>query len=249
MAQTHGEGGHSPLQQFEIKSLIDLPSVGGMDVSFTNSSLMMVIALVLITGFMTLAMRERSLVPGRLQMVAESAYEFIANLIRDTVGSEGRPYFPFVFALFMFVLMGNLLGMLPYSFTFTSHIIVTFALAAVVFVLVTVVALMRHGLHFFSYFFPSGAPVATAPLIIPIEILSYLSRPVSLSIRLFANMMAGHTMLKVFAIFTVAMGVFGVLPLAVNVALIGFEVLVAILQAYVFTILTCLYLHDAIHLH
>jgi len=237
-----------PLEQFEVKPLLPI-TVGSTDASFTNASLFMALAVVLVTIFVVGGMRGRALVPGRWQSMTELAYEFVAGMVRDNVGSKGRQYFPFVFSLFMFVLFGNLLGMIPYSFTFTSHIIVTFALAAVVFVLVTVVALMRHGLHFFSYFFPSGAPVATAPLIIPIEILSYLSRPVSLSIRLFANMMAGHTMLKVFAIFTVAMGVFGVLPLAVNVALIGFEVLVAILQAYVFTILTCLYLHDAIHLH
>jgi len=249
MAQTHGEGGHSPLQQFEIKSLIDLPSVGGMDVSFTNSSLMMVIALVLITGFMTLAMRERSLVPGRLQMVAESAYEFIANLIRDTVGSEGRPYFPFVFALFMFVLMGNLLGMLPYSFTFTSHIIVTFALAITVFIGVTVLGFVKHGMHFFSFFAPPGAPWPLLVLLVPIEILSYLSRPVSLSVRLFANMLAGHTLLKVIAGFVALMGAAGVLPLALLVALNGLEILIALLQAYVFAILTCLYINDALHLH
>lgn len=249
MAQTHGEGGHSPLQQFEIKSLIDLPSVGGMDVSFTNSSLMMVIALVLITGFMTLAMRERSLVPGRLQMVAESAYEFIANLIRDTVGSEGRPYFPFVFALFMFVLMGNLLGMLPYSFTFTSHIIVTFALAITVFIGVTILGFVKHGMHFFSFFAPAGTPPLLLPLLVPIEILSYLSRPVSLSVRLFANMLAGHTLLKVIAGFVALMGAAGVLPLAMLVALNGLEILIALLQAYVFAILTCLYINDALHLH
>lgn len=237
-----------PLEQFEVKPLLPI-MVGGTDASFTNASLFMALAVALVTIFVVGGMRGRALVPGRWQSMTELAYEFVAGMVRDNVGSKGRQYFPFIFSLFMFVLFGNLLGMIPYSFTFTSHIIVTFALAAVVFVLVTIVALVRHGLHFFSYFFPSGAPVATAPLIIPIEILSYLSRPVSLSIRLFANMMAGHTMLKVFAIFTVAMGVFGVLPLAVNVALIGFEVLVAILQAYVFTILTCLYLHDAIHLH
>ncbi len=249
MAQPHGEGGHSPLQQFEVKTLIDLPSVGGMDVSFTNSSLMMVIALALITGFMTLAMRERSLVPGRLQMVAESAYEFIANLIRDTVGSEGRAYFPLVFSLFMFVLMGNLLGMLPYSFTFTSHIIVTFALAIAVFIGVTILGFVKHGMHFFTFFAPAGTPPLLLPLLVPIEILSYLSRPVSLSVRLFANMLAGHTLLKVIAGFVALMGAAGVLPLALLVALNGLEILIALLQAYVFAILTCLYINDALHLH
>ena len=249
MAQPNGDGGHSPLEQFEIKSLIDLPTVGGLDISFTNSSLMMVIALALITGFMTLAMRERSLVPGRLQMVAESAYEFIANLIRDTVGSEGRAYFPLVFSLFMFVLMGNLLGMLPYSFTFTSHIIVTFALAIAVFIGVTILGFVKHGMHFFTFFAPAGTPPLLLPLLVPIEILSYLSRPVSLSVRLFANMLAGHTLLKVIAGFVALMGAAGVLPLALLVALNGLEILIALLQAYVFAILTCLYINDALHLH
>jgi len=237
-----------PLEQFEVKPLLPI-QVGGVDASFTNSALFMTIAVALIALFLTQSVRGRALVPGRWQSAAEMSYEFIAGMVRENVGSEGRRYFPFVFSLFMFVLFGNLLGMVPYSFTFTSHIIVTFALAAVVFVAVTVVGLVRHGFHFFTYFFPSGAPVIMAPLLIPIEILSYLSRPVSLSIRLFANMMAGHTMLKVFALFTVQMGIFGIAPLAINVALTGFEILVAVLQAYVFTILTCLYLRDAIHLH
>ena len=174
----------------------------------------------------------------------------------DQSGPEGRAFFPFVFTLFFFVLMGNLLGMMPYAFTYTSHIAVTFALAATVIVLVTVVALRIHGMHFFSYFFPDGAPKLLAPLIIPVEVISYLSRPVSLSIRLFANMVAGHVMLKVFATFVVMLAGAGTIgfvaaaaPLALNVALIGFEFLVAFLQAYVFAILTCIYLHDAVHLH
>ena len=237
-----------PLEQFEIKTLAPI-KLGTLDASFTNASLFMALAVVAITVFIVGGMRGRDLVPGRWQSMAEMSYEFIAGMVRENVGHDGRQFFPFVFSLFMFILLGNLLGMIPYSFTFTSHIIVTFALAALVFVLVTIVALVKHGLHFFTYFFPSGAPIAMAPLLIPIEILSYLSRPVSLSIRLFANMMAGHTMLKVFAGFTVAMGIFGVAPLLLNVALTGFEVLVAVLQAYVFTILTCLYLRDALHLH
>ncbi|KZD12492.1 F0F1 ATP synthase subunit A [Oceanibaculum pacificum] len=237
-----------PLEQFQIKPIIPI-QVGDLDLSFTQSSLMMTIAVVLVTGFLTLAMRGHTLVPSRLQSMAELSYEFIAGMIRDSVGPEGRKYFPFVFSLFMFILLGNLLGMIPYSFTYTSHIIVTFTLAFAVFVIVTIIALVRHKLHFFSYFFPEGAPIYMAPLLIPIEILSYLARPVSLSIRLFANMMAGHTMMKVFALFTISLGVFGVAPLAINVALTAFEILVAVLQAYVFTILTCLYLRDAIHLH
>jgi F-type H+-transporting ATPase subunit a len=240
----------SPLEQFEIKRFVEIGEVGGFDLSFTNAALFMVLATVVCSAFMILSVRSRALVPGRWQSMAELSYEFVANMVRENVGSEGRKFFPFVFSLFMFILLGNLLGMIPYSFTFTSHIIVTFALAMIVFLLVTLVGLAIHGLHFFTYFFPAGAPKVMAPLLIPIEILSYLSRPVSLSIRLFANMMAGHTMLKVFAGFTIGLGVLGGwAPLAINVALTGFEVLVAVLQAYVFTILTCLYLHDAIHLH
>ncbi len=239
---------HSPLEQFEIHSLVPL-KLGGLDLSFTNSSLFMVIALALATGFLSLSMKRGALVPGRWQSMAELSYEFIAGLIRDTVGPEGRKYFPIVFTLFMFILVGNLLGMVPYSFTFTSHIIVTFALASLVFVGVTILAIAKHGLHFFSFFVPPGAPIAMWPLLIPIEIISYLSRPISLSVRLFANMLAGHTLLKVIAGFIGVMGVFGVLPLSLVVALTGLEILIAFLQAYVFAILTCLYINDALHLH
>ena len=181
--------------------------------------------------------------------MAELSYLFIANLVRDTVGPGGRPYFPFIFAVFMFVLFGNLLGMLPYAFTFTSHIVVTFAMALTVFVGVTVIALAKHGLHFFSFFVPPGVHWVMWPLLIPIEIISYLSRPISLSVRLFANMLAGHTLLKVFAGFVISLGVFGVAPLAFVVALTGLEFVIAFLQAFVFAILTCLYLNDALHLH
>ena len=170
-------------------------------------------------------------------------------MVRDNVGDSGKKYFPFVFTLFMFVLFGNLLGMIPYSFTFTSHLAVTFAMAATIFVTITIIGIMRHGLHFFSLFFPAGAPLATAPILIPIEIISYLSRPVSLSVRLFANMMVGHTLLKVLGSFAVMMGAAGILPLGLLVGITALEFLVAALQAYVFTILTCIYLHDAIHLH
>lgn len=238
----------SPVAQFELKTLIPI-EVGGVDLSFTNSAAWMVLAIAGVTAFLTLSMSGRRMVPGRWQLMAELSYEFIANMVKDNVGSEGRKYFPFVFSLFMFILACNLFGMLPYSYTPTSQIIVTFAMAFVVFIGVTIIALVRHGLHFFTFFFPSGAPVYMAPLLIPIEVISYFVRPVSLSVRLFANMMAGHTMLKVFGGFVVALGVFGVAPLALIVALTAFEILVAVLQAYVFTILTCLYLHDAIHLH
>jgi F-type H+-transporting ATPase subunit a len=229
------------------------PVVGAM--GFANSNLWMLIAGALVTGFMVLGMRPRAMVPGRLQGMAESAYGFVQSMIDEQVGHEGRKYFPFVFTLFMFILFGNLLGMVPYGFTFTSHIMVTLALAAIVFVLTTAVAIAIHGKHFFSYFAPEGVSPALLVIVVPIEIISYLSRLVSLSVRLFANMLAGHVMLKVFATFIVLLGgagalaVLSPLPLALNIALVGFEFLVAFLQAYVFAILTCIYLHDAIHLH
>ncbi|MDP6785526.1 MAG: F0F1 ATP synthase subunit A [Rhodospirillales bacterium] len=239
----------NPLQQFEVKTLIPI-HLGGVDASFTNAAMFMVFAVAGVSTFLMLSMRGRALVPTRWQSMAELSYEFIAGMVRDNVGSEGRKYFPFVFSLFMFILFANLIGLLPYSFTFTSHIIVTFAMAITVFLGVTVIGIVRHKLHFLSFFMPAGVPVVMAPILIPIEIVSYLSRPVSLSIRLFANMMAGHTMMKVFAGFVVPLGILGGwAPLAVDVALTGFEFLVAFLQAYVFTILTCLYLNDAIHLH
>jgi len=239
---------HSPLAQFEIKTLVPL-KFGELDASFTNSSLLMVATVVVVSAFLILGMRRAALVPGRWQSMAELSYVFIANLLKDTVGSEGRPYFPFIFTVFMFVLFGNLLGMVPYSFTFTSHIVVTFTMAAVIFVGVTAIAIAKHGLHFFSFFMPPGVPLLMAPLLIPIEIISYLSRPISLSVRLFANMLAGHTLLKVFAGFIISLGVFGVAPWLFVVALTGLEIVIAFLQAFVFTILTCLYLNDALHLH
>ena len=239
---------HSPLAQFEIKTLVPL-KFGGLDASFTNSSLMMIATVVVVSAFLILGMRRNALVPGRWQSMAELSYVFIANLVKDTVGSEGRNYFPFIFTIFMFVLFGNLLGMVPYSFTFTSHIVVTFTMAAVIFVGVTLIALAKHKMHFFSFFMPPGVPMLMAPLLIPIEIISYLSRPISLSVRLFANMLAGHTLLKVFAGFIISLGVFGVAPWLFVVALTGLEIVIAFLQALVFTILTCLYLNDALHLH
>lgn len=239
---------HSPLEQFRIKPFVEI-DIGGVDASFTNSSLMMVIAVLAITLFLTLGMRRRALVPGRWQSMVELSYEFIAGLIRETIGAEGRKYFPIVFTLFMFVFFGNMLGMLPYSFTFTSHIIVTFGMAITVFLAVTVLGFAKHGFRFFSFFVPPGSPLFMWPLLIPIEIISYLSRPISLSVRLFANMLAGHTLLKVFAGFIAALGIAGVAPLALIVALTGLEILIAFLQAYVFTILTCLYINDALHLH
>jgi F-type H+-transporting ATPase subunit a len=240
--------GHSPLEQFEIHRLIPI-EVGGVDISFNNSALFMVATLAIGSAFLVLGMRRRAVVPGRVQSLAEMTYEFVASLIRDTIGSEGRRYFPLIFTLFVFILLGNMLGLLPYGFTFTSHIIVTFALAFVIFIGVTILGLARHGLHFFSFFVPPGVPIAMWPLLIPIEIISYLSRPISLSVRLFANMLAGHTLLKVIGGFVAALGIFGIAPLALLVALTGLELVIAFLQAYVFAILTCLYINDAIHLH
>jgi len=243
-----GGGGHSPLEQFEIKPLMEI-HLGGLDISFTNSAAFMVLSVVVVTVFLVVGAGRGAIVPGRWQAAAEGVYEFIANLLRDTVGEEGRKYFPIIFTLFMFILAGNMLGMLPYSFTFTSHIIVTLAMALVVFVGVTLLGLVKHGTHFFSLFVPPGTPLFMMPLLVPIEIISYFSRPVSLSVRLFANMLAGHTLLKVLALFVPLMGVAGVLPLALISALTGLEILIAFLQAYVFAILTCLYINDALHLH
>ncbi len=240
--------GQSPLAQFEIKRWIPI-EIGNLDVSFTNSSTFMVLTVVFTSAFLILGMRSNALVPGRWQSIVELFYVFIANLLKDTVGSEGRPYFPFVFTVFMFVLVGNLFGMIPYSFTFTSHIVVTFTMALIVFLGVTIIAIAKHKLHFFTFFMPPGVPMVMAPLLVPIEIISYLSRPISLSVRLFANMLAGHTLLKVFAGFVISLGMFGVFPLAFVVALTGLEIVIALLQAFVFTILTCLYLNDALHLH
>lgn len=215
----------------------------------------MIIAVICATLIMTVSMGRRSLVPSRWQNVPEILYEFIGKLATESLGGEARRYFPFVFSIFMIVLMGNLLGMVPYSFTFTSHIIVTGALALIVFIAATAIGFIRHGFHFFSFFLPKGLPIALAPLVILIEVISYLSRPISLSVRLFANMVAGHTMLKVFAGFSVALGgltfgyAIGIVPLMLNVALVGLEIMIAFIQAYVFATLTCLYLKDAIELH
>lgn len=241
------------LGQFKLHTV---GSVIGGSVNFTQSNLMMLVAGALILAMLYFGAKPKAVVPGRLQALAELAYDFIHGMCTDQIGEEGKRFFPFVFTLFFFVLFGNLLGLLPFSFTYTSHIAVTASLAVTVIVLVTIVALRIHGTHFFSYFFPAGAPKLLAPIIIPVEIISYLSRPVSLSIRLFANMVAGHVMFEVFASFMVMMAAAGAVgylgavgPLALNVALMGFELLVAFLQAYVFAILTCIYLHDAVHLH
>jgi F-type H+-transporting ATPase subunit a len=233
-----------------------LGPIGG-SVNFTTANEIMVLGAAIVLAMLYYGMRPKAVVPGRLQALAEMSYQFIQDMCIEQIGHEGKRFFPFIFTLFFFVLMGNLLGLFPYFFTYTSHIAITGALAVLVIVLVTGVALATHGMHFFSYFFPDGAPKMLAPLIIPVEVISYLSRPVSLSIRLFANMVAGHVMFEVFASFMFllvgALGTFGYIaalgPLAINVVLVGFELLVAFLQAYVFAILTCIYLHDAVHLH
>jgi F-type H+-transporting ATPase subunit a len=241
---------HSPLAQFQIHPLGGPIHIGGLDVSFTNSSLWMVIVVAAVTAFMLLGTRKQAIVPGRWQSLCEGMYDFVSNMLKDNVGNEGRRFFPFVFTLFMFILFANVLGLLPGAFTVTSHIIVTFGMAAFIFLMVTIVGLVRHGFRFFSYFAPEGAPMWLMPVMIPIEIISYLIRPMTLSIRLFANMVAGHVMLAVIGGFAFALGVWaGLLPVAVGSLLIGLELLIACLQAYVFTVLTCIYLHDAIHLH
>ncbi len=240
----------SPLEQFAIQDLTaPLFNIGGHHIAVTNSAIFMMSAVVLSSGLLLAGAGKGAMIPGRIQAMSELFYEFIANMIRDNVGSGGKKFFPFIFTLFIFTLFGNILGMLPYGYTFTSQIAVTFFMAMVVFLGVTLIGLFKHGLHFFSLFFPHGAPLFTAPILIPIELVSYLSRPISLSVRLFANMTVGHVLLKVLAGFVVALGFFGFVPLVVLVAITALELLVALLQAYIFTILCCIYLNDALHLH
>jgi len=250
----------NPIKQFEIHPVAEF-SVGGLDLSFTNSSYFMVVATLMVAGLLSMAMSRRALVPGRAQSVAELLYEFVAGMIRSTAGSDGLKFFPFVFTLFAFILMGNMLGMLPYfpapglhGFTFTSHLIVTVGLAMTVMTIVIGYGIWKNGFKFLKLFVPSGVPAPLYLIVTPIEIISFLSRPVSLSVRLFANMLAGHILLKVFAGFIVMLGaagagwaVVGVLPFFMVVALTALELLVAFLQAYVFAVLTCIYLSDALH--
>ncbi len=250
MADTSSGGSPiEPLGQFDIKTLVPI-EIFGLDVSFTNSALYMVFALIVVAGFMLLATRGRALVPDRMQSVAEMSYEFIAGIVRDNTGTEGLKYFPLIFTLFMFILACNLLGLTPYAFTVTSHIVVTGALGLFAVGVVTVIGFMRHGMGFFRLFVPSGLPGWLLPLIVPIEILSYLIRPLTLAVRLFANMVAGHMVLKVFAGFVVMMGVaFGWLPFLAMIAVNALEVLIGFLQAYVFAMLVSIYLKDALYLH
>ncbi len=244
-----------PIHQFELTRIVPI-SIGGLDFSFTNSALFMVITAAVALGFLYFATRSRELVPSRVQSIGELSYEFISNMLRDAAGQAGMRFFPFVFALFVFVLVANLFGMVPYFFTVTSHLIVTFALSLLVIGTVVVYGFKKNGIGWLKLFVPSGVPAAVLPLVTVIEIVSFLSRPVSLSVRLFANMLAGHITLKVFAGFVVSMsslgalGVLGsVLPLLMTVALTALEFLVAFLQAYVFAVLTCMYLNDAVHVH
>lgn len=248
--------GHSPLDQFRIKTIVQLPEFAGYNIDFTNASFAMLLATIVGYTMLMWGMRGRALVPGRLQSVVEMTYEFISGTLRENAGEAARPFFPFVFTLFMFILMCNLVGMLPYSFTATSHIVVTFALAALVFVGVTLIAILRHGSKFLMFFLPHGTPWWMAPMMYVIELFAYMARPMSLSIRLAANMIAGHTLLKVIAGFVVSMvaagavlGALSALPFGLLVILTGFEIGIAILHAYIFTVLTCVYLNDALHLH
>ncbi|MGB3503500.1 MAG: F0F1 ATP synthase subunit A [Mesorhizobium sp.] len=244
---------NDPIHQFQISKLIPI-EVGGVDFSFTNSSLFMVATVVAAGAFLYLTTSSRGLVPSRMQSVSEMSYEFVANMLRDAAGTQGMRFFPLVFSLFMFVLVANLFGMIPYFFTVTSHIIVTFALALLVIGTVVVYGFWKNGFGFLKLFVPQGVPAVLVPLVVLIEVISFLSRPISLSVRLFANMLAGHITLKVFAGFVTSLSAFGaigvagaVLPLIMTVALTGLEFLVSFLQAYVFAVLTCMYLNDAIH--
>ena len=240
----------NPMHQFEVYRIGPEINLGTVNLSFTNASLFMIISAITILFLLFLGTKKKLLIPSKTQFITEMSYTFIAKMVNDTAGSGAKSFFPFIFTLFMFVLFCNMIGMLPYSFTVTSHIIVTFMLAATVFIGVTIIGFIKHGIKYLELFVPKGVPIILLPLIIVIEIISYLSRPVSLSVRLFANMMAGHTMLKVFGGFVISLGLLGGwLPLGFSVALTGLEILVAFLQAYVFAILTCIYLNDALNLH
>ena len=242
-----------PIHQFELKTLATVGHIGNMPVVLTQSSVYMIGAVLAITLFILLGTSGRRLVPGRLQSMVELSYEFVAGTVRSSAGTEGMKFFPLVFSLFMFILILNLIGMVPYSFTVTSHIIITFALAAIVILTVIIYGFMAHGTHFLGLFVPSGVPAWLLPLMVAIEVISFVSRPISLSVRLFANMLAGHIALKIFAGFVPALlaagawGLLAPLPLALTIALTALEMLVAVLQAYVFATLTSIYLNDALH--
>ena len=243
-----------PMHQFKIETLIPF-HVGGVDLSFTNSSLWMLIGAVLSIVGLTIASERRAMIPGRIQVAGESLYNFVEDLISDNIGGGAKQYFPLVFTLFVMVLMGNFLGMIPYSFTYTSHLAVTAALALMVFFTVLVIGIARHGTHFFSLFVPPGVPGWLIWLVVLIEIVSFISRPITLSVRLFANMVAGHVLMKVIAGFAIMFATAGgfawlgtLLPVAFNIVMIGFEFFIAFIQAYVFAVLTCIYLKDTMHI-
>ena len=240
----------NPMHQFHVYRIGPEINIVGVDLSFTNASLFMLISAILISILLLFSTREKKLIPSKIQLISEMLYNFIAKMISDTAGKKAKPYFPFIFSLFIFILFCNMVGMLPYSFTVTSHIIVTLTFAIFIFIGVNILGFVIHGFKYLKIFVPSGVPIILLPMITIIEIISYLSRPLSLSVRLFANMMAGHTMLKVFGGFVVSLGLIGGwLPLSFSVALTGLEILIAFLQAYVFAILTCIYLNDALNLH
>ena len=244
---------NDPIHQFQINKLLPL-DVNGIDFSFTNSSLFMVATVVLTSAFLLWSTSGRGMVPSRSQSLSEILYEFVAGMLRDSAGSTGMKFFPFVFSLFMFILVANMFGMFPYFFTVTSHVIITVALALLVFFTVLIVGFSKHGFGFLKLFVPSGVPMLIMPLVVAIEVISFIARPISHSVRLFANMLAGHITLKVFAGFIVSMSAMGtvgvvgsILPFAMTVGLTALEFLVAFLQAYVFTMLTCMYINDALH--
>ena len=237
---------HSPLDQFTIQRIFEM-KIGNIDISLTNSSIMMIAVLVILNVFLIYATKRKSVVPGRLQSIAEMSYEMIYNTTQSNLGNNGKRLFPLVYSLFMFILLCNMLGLIPYSFTVTSHIIVTFALAFGVFLLATIMGFVINGHKYLRLFLPKGVPVFLIPILVPIEIVSYISRPISLAVRLAANMMAGHTIIKVFAMFVVTLGVWGIAPLLFIVVLYVLETLIAFLQAYVFAVLTCLYINDSFH--
>jgi F-type H+-transporting ATPase subunit a len=243
-----------PIEQFSIEKIFTIGHIGNQEIAFTNSSAYMFGTVAIISLLMIGGVSKNELVPGRIQSMAEISYEFVASTIRSTAGREGMKFFPLVFSIFMLIAVSNLIGIIPYTFTIASHIIVTAALALLVFLTVIIYGFYKNGLKFFKIFVPGGVPIYILPLVVAIEIFSFFVRPVSHSVRLFANMLAGHITLKVFASFVVTLGAFGyvgwfgaALPLGLTIALTALELLIAFLQAYVFAILTCIYLNDAIH--
>ncbi len=248
-AQENASSFPDPLHQFEVFTIGPKIGIGGLDISFNNSALWMLISAVVAFTLVFAGSHKRAIIPGRMQAFVEMIYGLVANLIKDNIGAKGHAFFPFIFTLFIFIFFTNTLGLIPFSFTPTSHIVVTFSMALFVMSLVTIVGFMRHGLGFLKLFAPSGIPLPLYLLLTPVEIFSYLARIISLSVRLFANMFAGHMMMKIFASFIVVFGAVGGLGLIIDIALYPFELFIAFIQAYIFTILTCIYLNDAINLH